>query len=469
MGNYFKGKAVFSILRDGQVLYSNLKGAYDRYERKNSWTVTVGDTDGAFFLVKHWVMPQIGDARHPTVVSTRRDANGNSSRKVFFPPADRESSTILLDGHRIKIKFAATKKPGDRGEPLALEAAEDDYGDPFRSSNSSDTQALVFLCNSKPAFEAVKAKIVDLYDRSWDSSLSPSRLFLWSSSYWTAKGDLLIERSLESVVLARGQMERITDDLAHFISSEQKYNDRGVPWHRGYILHGPPGTGKTSVVRALASAHNMDLYYLSLSDVLSDSALMDAVSQIGKRSMLVIEDVDISLSAVDRNAPSINKGVSLSSLLNVLDGIITPHGLITFVTTNLIDRLDSALIRKGRMDVSEKVGFPTDDQIERLWAVFFPGEPALQVSLPADDVRPTAYFYDILKRHMEDPASARAEIASYCAGTLDEDPDAEILEELLAVPETVEDDEEGRSVTSPRRLISLQAVRSMPGMRPGRR
>jgi chaperone BCS1 len=168
---------------------------------------------------------------------------------------------------------------------------------------------------------------------------------------WSRRGDLPI-RTLDSVVLKDGQRERIVADLAEFLAAEDDYNRLSQPWHRGYLFHGAPGTGKTSIARALANHFGLPTYYLPLGDIDKDTDLMSFVGQIEPRSVLLIEDIDVFHAATKRDEEG--DKVSVAAMLNALDGVFTPHGLITVMTTNEKDRLDPALVRAGRIDVDEE-------------------------------------------------------------------------------------------------------------------
>jgi chaperone BCS1 len=191
----------------------------------------------------------------------------------------------------------------------------------------------------------------------------------WGSG-WQKRADLPT-RGLDSVVLKAGQLERLRDDLGDFLASEERYVRMSQPWHRGYLLHGPPGTGKTSVARSLATEFGLPSYYLPLGDIAKDSDLMQLVGGIKPRSVLLLEDVDSFHAATSRTDEKDH--ASVATLLNALDGVWTPHGLITIMTTNNRDALDSALIRAGRIDVDEELSVLDEEQAIRLAERLLPG------------------------------------------------------------------------------------------------
>jgi mitochondrial chaperone BCS1 len=196
-------------------------------------------------------------------------------------------------------------------------------------------------------------------------------------------------RLLESVVLEPGEKEHMLQDMIQFRRSKQRYGSLGVPYHRGYLLYGPPGTGKTSLVSALAAHFGLSIYIISLADF-NDRSLMSAVNNVPANSVLLFEDIDCmkgSQSRIESNsgtgqnsgatlgtkevAPNQN-GVTLSGLLNVLDGFTAPTGVLFVMTTNHVEKLDLALLRPGRVDYKLYLGKASDRQKIELYRRFFP-------------------------------------------------------------------------------------------------
>jgi chaperone BCS1 len=189
-------------------------------------------------------------------------------------------------------------------------------------------------------------------------------------------------RPLASVVLKAGQGEALLADLEHFFDSRARYAQLGIPWRRGYLLHGPPGTGKTSLVTALASELRLNVCTLSLaSPIVTDEKIHTLLAAVPQRSLLLIEDVDAFFR--ERDAAHAQVKLSFSGFLNALDGVATQEGTVLFMTTNHLERLDPALIRAGRIDERVELGYADTDQLQRLYRKFH-DDPAAAAAFARD-------------------------------------------------------------------------------------
>lgn len=167
------------------------------------------------------------------------------------------------------------------------------------------------------------------------------------------------KRSLDTIEFSGNNKQLLLDDLNKFMESRQKYSQLGIQWKRGYLLHGPPGNGKSSTIMAIASHYGLPLYTLHLSSLQSDQALMTLISKVPDNSIISIEDADVNFEG----RKSKNKNISFSTFLNVFDGAMSRDGQLIFVTTNKIDTLDEALIRPGRMDMTIEFGNANKEQV----------------------------------------------------------------------------------------------------------
>ncbi|KAJ3069389.1 mitochondrial chaperone [Podochytrium sp. JEL0797] len=218
-------------------------------------------------------------------------------------------------------------------------------------------------------------------------------------------------RPLHTIILSQDIKQVLLEDVQSFFVSEDWYRNLGIPYRRGYLLHGPPGTGKTSFIFALAGELGMDVCMVNLSSPdLGDSSLASLLSDSPKNAILVFEDVDVAMgikklsesippppvvgsvsseAASDRksgggkmgrgnkNGSSVQMGnseasnVTLSGLLNALDGLVAQEGRIVFMTTNNVSTLPAALLRPGRVDRRFLFPHASKDVAVRLFVRFY--------------------------------------------------------------------------------------------------
>jgi len=203
-------------------------------------------------------------------------------------------------------------------------------------------------------------------------------------------------RPFSTVILNEKVKKDLIDDVTDYLdpTTRRWYGNRGIPYRRGYLLHGPPGTGKSSLSLALAGFFKMRIYIVSLSSVAaSEENLASLFSELPRRCVVLLEDIDSaglthtreggstdaaqveddsmvpgqltsgegSSSSSGPPKPGVTTVVSqpigrlsLSGLLNILDGVASQEGRVLIMTTNHIEKLDKALIRPGRVDMIVK-------------------------------------------------------------------------------------------------------------------
>ena len=218
-----------------------------------------------------------------------------------------------------------------------------------------------------------------LLEDARDVALPPgaARLTVHRPSYatWTEQLQRL-PRPPESVVLRAGVLEGLIADCRTFLTRRDWYLQRGIPYRRGFLLHGPPGTGKSSAVVAIASALKMDIAMLSLNgSSLDDNELTELLSDAPLNAVVLIEDIDCAFVQRSGTTEKGNK-LTFSGLLNAIDGVAAGEGRILFATTNHLVKLDPALIRPGRVDRKVEIGLTTREQARRMFERFFPGGDA---------------------------------------------------------------------------------------------
>ena len=231
------------------------------------------------------------------------------------------------------------------------------------------------------------------------------------------RGDMWLEvaqrpsRPLSTVYLDAADKDALLKDAMEFLHplSHRFYASRGIPYRRGYLLYGPAGTGKTTMSMTLAGYFGLDLCVLSLVEsTMTDERLGTLFTQLPSRCVVLLEDIDAAglerREELDKQAAALKDkdtkdkdkdaakdttttdssttpapapkpaprrggrkgrtpdgenqpGVTLSGLLNALDGVASQEGRILIMTTNDPEALDKALIRPGRVDMQVYFGY----------------------------------------------------------------------------------------------------------------
>jgi chaperone BCS1 len=202
-------------------------------------------------------------------------------------------------------------------------------------------------------------------------------------------------RPLSTVVLDEAQKGAFVADVKEYLHPRTRrwYSNRGIPYRRGYLLHGPAGTGKTSLCAAAAGLLGLKLYLLSLgSGGLDEDGLVELFLDLPSRCIVLLEDVDSAVMSMKRGDGSSAaggagstdekagskdaddakpKGISLSAILNVIDGVAATEGRILVMTTNHPEKLDPALLRPGRVDLSIEFGYADKPVVQELFSSIY--------------------------------------------------------------------------------------------------
>ncbi|KAM0003174.1 putative AAA+ ATPase domain, ATPase, AAA-type, core, AAA-type ATPase domain-containing protein [Helianthus debilis subsp. tardiflorus] len=158
----------------------------------------------------------------------------------------------------------------------------------------------------------------------------------------------------------------IVDDLDSFKNGKEYYRRIGKAWKRGYLIYGPSGTGKSSLIASMANYLNYDIYDVDLAEVDSDSKLKSILLEMPSKSILVFEDIDQIQNPTSDDKPSRKR--TFTRLLNFMDGIWSCCGeeRIFVFTTKCKDKLDPTLLRAGRMDMHIQMSYCTFSAFKQL-------------------------------------------------------------------------------------------------------
>jgi hypothetical protein len=262
-----------------------------------------------------------------------------------------------------------------------------------------------------------------------------------------SKAKFTTNRTFENVFFE--EREHVQSRTKFFLEHREWYDRKGIPYTLGFMFHGPPGTGKTSCVKAIANEGRRHIINVQLSEIKTKAQLQHLFFNdelhvynglntekytipVSER-LYVIEDIDAMGDAVlrrewkkptpvsqkpksdedawlDRQKESEQETLDLSFLLNLLDGTLEASGRILIVTTNFPERLDRALIRPGRIDMILPFKKCTRRILREMASAFYdrpiaiPEDPALDYKWSPAEVN------QILFRNFTDPDTAVKEL-----------------------------------------------------------
>lgn len=366
------GTSLFTAYQTCAHLYGKYKERNQTHTDQKRYLVTVeqSDDDALYSYTVRWIMKQVTQkARQHIWVGQY----GWEIQEV--PSAETESYWIKWEDHDLFVKIEVPDMGGEDGKGSGLFV---------RGGKFTLGKTLTVSCPSLEVRQGFIEFMADLLPRHSPEEYTPWVYRASESGSWVAV-KRIHKRSPDTLVLPEGQFEEMKADIEKFKGDEQRYRDLGIPWHRGYLLHGPPGTGKSSTITTLASEFKSDVYFLSVAELKDGSSLISALSECDSGDFLVLEDVDTA-SATSGRGDGKEESV-FDTLLNTLDGVLTPDGLIVIMTTNHPEKLDSRLVRPGRVDRKFKLDFMNQQQLDKMLNVFL-GAPYGSVSLVRKDLAP---------------------------------------------------------------------------------
>ncbi|KAL1991434.1 hypothetical protein VTN49DRAFT_5426 [Thermomyces lanuginosus] len=243
--------------------------------------------------------------------------------------------------------------------------------------------------------DAVKGLIYEIRQARLKRNREYVSVYINRSTSYTANWELQClkkRRDVSTVVVDPEQKKKLLDAVENYLKPETRkwYEERGLLDILGILLWGPPGTGKSSMVRAIASIFGLPVYILNLGSI-TEQQLIELAGKLPRRCILLVEDIDCSGISRKHEASStyvkdrtrVNESQSafpsekepqppsLAALLNVIDGVWAPEVRLLFVTTNNPEGLPDSLSRPGRIDIMVSFGYANKGIAEELFRIFY--------------------------------------------------------------------------------------------------
>jgi chaperone BCS1 len=214
---------------------------------------------------------------------------------------------------------------------------------------------------AKKAIDNLLAEAIE-YGKSKEAKKTKKKL--WINVYAADRGPDFtfitnrVSKTFNELFLA--DKDKLIEDLKQFVKNNERYKELRIPFKRGYLFYGTPGNGKSSIAYAIADYLKYDVYTMDISTMTS-SDFVQAYNKIPNSSVIVLEDVDTCFNG-RKNIN--NSSINFSTFINALSGVGVREDIITIITTNNIEAIDSALMREGRCDFKFEIKNPTKELAE---------------------------------------------------------------------------------------------------------
>lgn len=232
-----------------------------------------------------------------------------------------------------------------------------------------------------------------------DTKKEDSRRYVYKSNGKDSiRGSLIKPIPLDSVALEPETRQKIFVECERFFKGEEHFRKLGLPWKLTMLLHGMPGTGKSTIAKLIASIYSSNIHTVNLNEI-SGQGLNQMVSEVRRGDILLLEDIDTCKATHRRSEDKNGSGnvtdwedglsftVDLTTLLNTLGGVEELDGVIIIMTTNHRNKLDPALVRAGRVEIDFEVPLITPKTLKthlnKIFEMELPFPESFEETFPA--------------------------------------------------------------------------------------
>lgn len=353
------------------------KAIWQRIERRIKFEVTIEQNDDLYPWIQHWL-------------NVHYSSQLRNVKATFWRVLEASNES---NGSVDSISYG-----GKKSHKKINEVVFNHYGDAFvifysgrfiriassreKMEHASNWESLFFEkffisgIGAKKAIHKLLKDIADYNIKLEESKISPKIKCNIYDHWETEKSARL--RDISSIFINEQKKNEIVADMDSFVKSKQFYFSRNIPYRRGYLFEGPPGTGKSSLASALANHFKKDLHALNLKSLMDDNQFKRLMGNVSNGSILLIEDIDGYFDGRKSETK-----INFSSFLNEISGIKCKEDVILIVTTNHKSKIDEALMRSGRLDIHVQIGLPSALEVNGYLSWFY-GMEIKAISGPVD-------------------------------------------------------------------------------------
>lgn len=370
----------------GNLMVRAAKELAMAYKRATSSSIVIDErqVNGiAYSALIKWLMslPCMQKNKHVYMVNAYNKVSGNKAH---------------INGASTTVPAAGVYKQTYKGLDLIITLA-----------SSEDKNSSVNGCITITATNDRRGRLLNIVEAAMEKYLPTNVISVNSNNTGSFT---LPTRNMDTVIIDEEQKSMLISHLNFWRDSKHIYDDIGMMYKTGILLEGPPGTGKSSLVRAIASYMDMPIIVTSI--------LKIGLHQLSGNAIYLIEDVDRDMNDMDsvvsindklknisygdQPAISVGTGVKasgayISEFMNILDGTTSPSNSIFILSTNHIEDIDEAVIRPGRIDIRINMKYFTKDLAEKLCKQHNVDSSVLDTMKEEDWRVPSKLTYELLR------------------------------------------------------------------------